>query len=186
MQSHYSIEVIQKLRNAYYAMMHRCYKKHHYGYRWYGAKGIEVCCRWKESFWNFLEDMGPTYNLGLTLERKYTNMGYQPDNCEWATIQRQQRNKSNSKYVYVNGERRLLQDIAEQYNIPAQTIYNRLKSGWNIEKSISTPLKQHLSRINILRKCDYCNSTFSAKKNDQRFCCVEHKNKYHNKQKNKY
>lgn len=55
--------------NSWRGMKERCKNPKHIRYKWYGAKGVQVCDDW-ESFDNFWRDMGPTWKKGLTLERK--------------------------------------------------------------------------------------------------------------------
>jgi hypothetical protein len=81
-------------------MKDRCYgKDHHSGYtqRSYRDAGITVCERWRNSFQNFLEDMGQP-PAGMTLDRfpnKYGN--YEPSNCRWASRAQQSRNTRSNK-----------------------------------------------------------------------------------------
>src|SRR5574343_575843 len=62
-------------------MLARCGTPSHPAFKNYGARGITVCARWRKSFENFWEDMGPTYRRGLTLERTNNARGYSPANC---------------------------------------------------------------------------------------------------------
>jgi hypothetical protein len=57
-----------KLYAVWRQMLARCYDHNCPNYRWYGARGISVCARWRERFQNFLDDMGPRPN-GLSLDR---------------------------------------------------------------------------------------------------------------------
>lgn len=73
-------------------MMARCYKEREKDSPNYKERGITVCDRWKKSFWNFLEDMGPKPE-GLTLERLNNDKGYYPENCVWADRKQQAINR---------------------------------------------------------------------------------------------
>lgn len=73
-------------------MISRCTKPWDKSYVYYGARGIAVCEKWK-LFPGFLEDMGPSFVPGLTLDRINNDGPYAPENCRWATVAEQNRNK---------------------------------------------------------------------------------------------
>lgn len=91
------------------AMIQRCANPENKGYERYGKRGIRVCERWL-IFENFLADMGPRPTLKLTLERKNNNLGYSPENCEWASRRLQMRNNSRTLVLTLNGETMCLTD----------------------------------------------------------------------------
>jgi hypothetical protein len=62
-------------------------------YKYYGAKGILLCERWRDAA-VFYADMGPRPSPGHSLERVDNSRGYEPGNCVWATAKTQARNKS--------------------------------------------------------------------------------------------
>lgn len=64
-------------------MIQRCTNKKHPSYKKYGAKGIDVCQRWKDSFENFLADMGIKPPGQSVLKRIQTDKDYSKDNCRW-------------------------------------------------------------------------------------------------------
>ena len=67
-------------------------------WRYYGAKGIKVCERWRNSFQNFVDDMGQRPK-GLTIDRFPNKNGdYEPGNCRWATWKEQAQNRNPMKF----------------------------------------------------------------------------------------
>lgn len=80
------------LYKTWHAMIARCHNKKSQSYKWYGARGISVCDRWRESFDAFAEDMGPRPR-GMQLDRRNNDLNYDKSNCRWATVSQQQGNK---------------------------------------------------------------------------------------------
>jgi hypothetical protein len=75
-------------------MKNRCYNTKDALYQRWGGKGITVCERWKDSFENFLSDMGLKPSQEYSLDRNDNSLGYYPDNCRWATATEQSRNRN--------------------------------------------------------------------------------------------
>lgn len=82
-------------------MKQRCTNVENPSYKWYGALGITVCDRWKNSFIAFKVDMYESYldhcekfgNKDTTLDRIDPYKDYEPSNCRWATWEEQRENK---------------------------------------------------------------------------------------------
>ena len=84
-------------------MIARCINSKRKDFKKYGGRGIKVCGRWLNSLKNFLEDMGEKPE-GLTIERFNNNGDYEPNNCKWATLGEQSRNKRvNSRQYWFYG-----------------------------------------------------------------------------------
>lgn len=78
--------------NTWRAMRDRCHLPKSTQYRWYGARGIVVCERWRNSYEAFLADMGERPE-GRTIDRINPDGNYEPANCRWATRLEQSRNQ---------------------------------------------------------------------------------------------
>lgn len=124
--------------NCWASMLDRCRNKNHPQYHDWGGRGIKVCDRWK-SFRNFLSDMGLKPFPVATLERIDNDGDYCPENCRWATWKDQRRNTRRNVYLTCNGETKCITDWAVAIGASANTIRDRLKRGWPVERAITTP-----------------------------------------------
>ena len=75
-------------------MKRRCLDPKRPDFRYYGARGVQVCPRWlgRDGFRNFLEDMGVRPD-GHSLDRIDPDGHYEPENCRWSTYLVQTHNR---------------------------------------------------------------------------------------------
>lgn len=52
-------------------------------YKYYGAKGVRMCRRWRESFQAFLADVGRRPSTKHSLGRYCDLTDYSPEGCAW-------------------------------------------------------------------------------------------------------
>ena len=129
------------------AMKKRCYVQNASGYARYGGRGIKVCNRWRDSFENFYEDMGPAPE-GMSLDRIDGDGDYAPSNCRWATIKQQQRNTCTNRLISYKNKTLTLVEWSEITGLASETIAARIKRGWSTAKALETPVvKTHKSAV---------------------------------------
>ena len=129
---------------SWFNMKTRCTNKKSPDYKRYGGRGILVTPEWY-SFKNFLIDMLPTYQVGLTIDRIDNNKGYSKENCRLATAKEQANNTRNieraKKYEY-KGVRKRVSEWAKEFGIKRTTLDMRLRNyKWSIIKSLTYKIK---------------------------------------------
>lgn len=125
------------LYGVWVQMLQRCENPKNTSYRRYGGRGIAVCQRWHD-FKLFKDDMGPTYQIGLQIEREKNEKGYEPGNCVWTTNKRNCRNQRKTVRVRWEGKEVALIDLADRYGIKPTTLYARIKVyGWTLRRALT-------------------------------------------------
>lgn len=117
------------------AMKDRCYQKSHKEYQRYGARGITVCKRWRDSFEYFFKDMGER-PPGHSIDRININKGYSPSNCIWSTSEQQANNRRNNRIIKFESEVMTLARWAKKTGIKYGTLHSRLKMGWSVDRAL--------------------------------------------------
>lgn len=77
-----------RLHSIWANMKRRCLTPSTPAYQWYGAKGITICEQWVNDFIAFkLWALSNNYSPSMTIDRKDKLQGYNPDNCQWITLE---------------------------------------------------------------------------------------------------
>lgn len=118
------------LYTAWLGMVRRCTKPTHPAWNDYGGRGISVCTRWNR-FEAFVQDMGERPTDGHTLDRRDNNSGYSPDNCRWATMAEQAKNrrKPRSRHDAIRVDGLTLSEFSKLHGINHSTLRRRYRDG---------------------------------------------------------
>lgn len=116
--------------HSWYSMVKRCSSRSGYLYKYYSSRGIFVCDRWKNSFHNFVEDMGYPDD-GMTIERINNDDGYYKENCRWASMQEQSLNKRTSHFIYRNGIKLNVSLWAKRLGVDKKTVVDWDNKNYN-------------------------------------------------------
>lgn len=93
------------LYRVWYSMIQRCYNEKRKEYKWYGAKGINVCNKWNDKKYGYInfykwaiengykEEKLKSNRNKFTLDRIDNKKGYYPSNCRWVEYETQMINR---------------------------------------------------------------------------------------------
>lgn len=120
-------------------MKERCIRPGHKSWSDYGGRGIKVCAAWLR-FEPFLADMGEVPQ-GMTLDRIDTDGDYCPENCRWATMKEQARNRRSNHLLTMDGETKTLMEWSEdpRCHVSRDALNKRIRYGWDTRRAITTP-----------------------------------------------
>jgi hypothetical protein len=121
------------------SMIARCHIPSATGYERWGGRGISVCARWRNSFTDFLADMGNRPTDKHSIDRINNEGIYEPANCRWATRSEQAKNVRprketiNKNTVWFDGK--TLKQWSVELNLPVSCLRYR----WDKYKSVHLP-----------------------------------------------
>lgn len=82
----------KRLYNIWSCMKQRCNNPNHTAAPWYHDKGIRVCPEWNDNYKEFESwALSHGYNPALTIDRIDSDRDYSPNNCQWITLEENQR-----------------------------------------------------------------------------------------------
>lgn len=135
-----------RIYHTWISMRDRCNNPNKKEYHRYGGRGIRVCEKW-DDFKNFYDDMFPSYQEGLELDRIDYNGNYEPGNCRWLTRTEQMNNVSTNIIVKFRGEEYTLKNLCRKYGLNYDTVHNRFRKGLDIETAVSAIFKNGTNQI---------------------------------------
>lgn len=142
----------QRIFFIWHKIIDRCTNPKNVGFMDYGGRGIRVCDRWRESFANFLADMGDRPSPKHSVERINPDGDYCPENCRWAANTREQNfNKRNTRRYTHDGKTMTLPEWSLITGIASDTMKSRIRKGWSVERALTEsihcgPLRKKTTR----------------------------------------
>jgi hypothetical protein len=116
-------------------------------YKDYAGRGITICQRWLD-FSNFLADMGEPPK-DYSIERIDNSKGYCPENCKWASMTEQSRNKRNNTFIEFKGIKKTIIEWSEITGISAGTLSYRVRHG-------ATENEYFMSKLEYRKRLNKC------------------------------
>lgn len=125
-------------------MIQRCTSPKIPKYVNYGGRGISVCEEWRcdfKAFHDYVSSLPNCKEKGYSLDRIDNEGNYEPGNVKWSTRLEQNNNSRNIKPITFNGITMPVLGWVSKTGIPEWTLRSRLRRGWSIERTLTTPIK---------------------------------------------
>lgn len=136
--------------DAWGSMIQRCTNPKNKKYYSHGGRGIKVCDRWRNSFINFLDDMGRAPSKSHSLDRIDNDGNYEPSNCKWATRSEQANNTRSNIRIFFKGKVQTLKQWCDELSLPYVKTKARIKNGWSVERAFSDSDGVHVRKDNVI------------------------------------
>jgi hypothetical protein len=120
---------------------------------YHGTYSLLGYCEEWENFDNFKRDMYASYKPGLTIDRIDNTKGYSKDNCRWATLKQQQRNKINNTKMLLFDEIPLtvnVIDMADAFGLNAMTLRYRLEINQSPMQALTKQTNKQKERMQAM------------------------------------
>lgn len=145
-----------RIHRIWASMKQRCMNPKCERYKSYGARGIKVCDRWKDSFVAFKNDMYESYldhvekygEKDTTLDRIDIDGNYCKENCRWATNIEQSLNKRRNIIIMRESDKKLftLRSFCIEHGIPYKAIQPKVQLGISVKEAIATYYRNNYLR----------------------------------------
>ena len=132
-------------RNRVYGVwagiIRRCTNPHEKSYSNYGGRGISVHDDWRRdfaSFYRYVIDLPNFDQEGVSIDRIDNDGNYEPGNVRWVTKKEQARNARFNHMITYQNKTQCVLDWSRELGLNRDTIPERLKRGWSVEKALTT------------------------------------------------
>lgn len=127
-------------------MIKRCENEKCKPYKFYGGRGVRVCDEWRNDFilfYNWSMSNGWQRGLQLDKDKILKNRGevsllYSPETCSYISRKENMNSIRSNKIFIINGVTKTMTEWAEYVNMNPKLLFGRIKSGWPIEKALTT------------------------------------------------
>lgn len=121
---------------AWKAMWQRCTNPNDSGFEHYQTRTPPA--EW-EDFAAFYRDMGHRPKDKESIDRIDNDRPYGPGNCQWATREEQNNNKSTNLRVTYRGETQTLARLCRKLGLAYRLVYARVtRLGWSVQEAVET------------------------------------------------
>lgn len=104
----------------------------------YSGRGISLCNEWNDFNQFYKWAMNNGYKDNLTIDRIDINGNYEPSNCRWITMKKQNNNRRNNIMITYNNETHTLTEWNEILGFSKGLLKNRLNRGWSVQRAFTT------------------------------------------------
>lgn len=137
----------ERLFSIWMGIRRRCRYPKHSCYKYYGARGIEMCDEWYNDYAVFREwAYNNGYTDNLSIDRIDVNGNYCPENCRWITLTEQCRNTRYNRFEEMDGISKPVIQWLDDYGITKKkyknAVYDRLKRGWSLKDALLASAKE--------------------------------------------
>lgn len=108
-------------------MKTRCEKATNRQYKDYGGRGVTICSEWHDASTFLKWALENGYREGLVIDRTNNNGDYCPENCRFVDRKTNMRNRSNTVFLTLAGERRSVAEWCEILRVKDDTARHWLR-----------------------------------------------------------
>jgi hypothetical protein len=103
----------------------------------YGGRGITICERWRNSFSEFLSDVGRRPSPRHSIDRFPNRDGnYEPGNVRWATADQQANNTRRCRFVEFDGNLFTVAQLARALKLNRRNLNYHLLQGRSVDEAV--------------------------------------------------